>query len=368
MLESLGFDAFKIASGDLTYDGLIAAAAAHRRAARHLDRHERRSTRCATRVQRRPRGRRRRRRRAALRVGLSDAAARREPARHSDAGRRVRRAGRAVRPRPRSGVRGRGRGARRRPLRAALRARRRPGRDRPRRVEHAGRTSRPSSRRCADTRAALGDGVKALPPVGASRIGCRAGAGSTPRARSPPGTSCAPSDFVALRPGAGARAALRARSRRREAASAAWRRRGLRRGRSGRRRTGREGPRMMPLNVLITAASRRVPLVAGVPGGARHARPARAASSPPTSTPIAGRARGRPRLSACRWPPTRYVDDAARHLRGRAHPAGRADHRRRADARSARPASGSARSARSPPARPQPPPPPATTSTRPARG
>jgi hypothetical protein len=295
VLESIGFDAFKIASGDLTYDGLIAAAARTgtpvvlSTGMATLD-----EARRAVEVARGPA----RRRRAALRVSvptpLHD-----ENRRDSDARRRVRRA---------RGLSDHGRGLASAVAAVALGAdlyeRRFMLADDRDAIDLAGRarpkTLRASSGRCATPRGARRR-VKSSRPSEAESA--PEPAGSTPCARSPPGVvragTSSPSGPAPLAPP-----------------------RAIRRCDAGTRLAGGSLPRpIWPLangreaahdadERTVTAASRRVPLIQAFQA-AIDTLDFRAASLPPTSAPTrrctspASRAAGHRR---------RLHRGAARHL------------------------------------------------------
>ena len=252
---------YKIASGDLTWDPLIARVAATGKplviSTGMAD--ARRSATCARRRASRWRDRRRA---AALRLRVSGAAGQREPARHSRRSPSAcRRAGRPLRSRRRHVRAADGRRARRLALRTASGARRRRRRDRSRRLEHAGRA------RGGDSAPRDAPGRRSGP---AARCVCRRGRQrDAPAAdRCAPRAPCRPARAAAVtissrsgrRPGwpPGALGAALVgpapvRSRRTPASRSRWR--------SSSQYRDRSGGRIVSLNVLITAGSRRVPLV-----------------------------------------------------------------------------------------------------------
>ncbi len=198
LLERVGVDAYKIASGDLTWTRSSSAARA--RASRSSSRPgSPRSTRSAHALDAARRSGAGARRAAALRLGVSGAAGEREPARDRHARRGVRtcRSACPITRRTRSPCRSRSRSARRSTsgtwcstgddgaVDAAVSST--PAgfaeRDSRRRATRSARLARARRRACRPKRQAW-----------------RAGAGSTPRARSRRGTSIAAADVIALRP------------------------------------------------------------------------------------------------------------------------------------------------------------------------
>ena len=259
----LDCDALKIASGDLTHHRLIARAARHRQAARHLDRA----------VDARRSGRRR---------DLRPRGAARAASRSCTACRRIRcrtisRTSRAIRtladassacrsgspitpPTPRGVAAAVALGAclYERHVKASEtdRGDRRGG------LVVAGGARRGWSRRPRDDAARDWARGCATPQAAERPTGRAAAARSTPRATSRAGAVIAEADIIALRPGAACRPSrwrelIGVRTTRALARLRSVPGRGSRRRRRGRRRPHREA-RLMRLNVLITAASRRV--------------------------------------------------------------------------------------------------------------
>ena len=335
LLERVGVDAYKIASGDLDLGSADRPRRRDRQAARHVDRHGD-ARRSASRGGRRPRGRRRASRAAALRVGLSGAARQREPAArfarwpthcgvpvglsdHGDG--RLRAAD--------------GRGARRVALRAASRAGRR-------------RSTR-STARC-----------RARPASWPPRS-CRAGApgprsATAARSVSPPRPSTSSASRRSLcaararcRPARSSRRGSRSRCARRPASAgrqpavrssaAGWLRAVAAGSRSRHARPGRhrcpsaastpDRSATVSLNVLITAGIAPRAARPGVSArvardrrrrGHRHRRQPAVADGLRRRSVVPGAALDRPG----------YIDADRRHLPRRAHRADRADDRRRA--------------------------------------
>ena len=204
MLERVGVDAYKIASGDLTWDQLIARVRGDRQAARHLDRHgdARRSAARASAVARRP---------ARTEIALLHCVSRLSGARAAartccairDARRALRRAGRPVRSRRRHVRAADGRRARRLALRAAPRARRRR-----RRRSIAPSRARPASWRPRFGAAGApgrrsGRGRKVCLAAEAVERRAPAGGRCAPRAPCRPARARAAAISIALRPATG---------------------------------------------------------------------------------------------------------------------------------------------------------------------
>ncbi len=200
LLERVGVDAYKIASGDITWEALIARAARTGKplvistGMATLDEAERAVHWATSAGSGGDRA-------AALRVGVSGPVRQREPARHRHAGRGLRRGRRAVRSRRRRLCRAPGGHPRRRHLRAPSGARRRRRQHRRGRVEHARRTGRhraghrPRRRRPGQRREAVPAGRTCQPHR--SRRALHA------RRWLPAGHVVAADDVIALRPGGG---------------------------------------------------------------------------------------------------------------------------------------------------------------------
>ena len=254
-LTEIGFDAYKIASGDVTYLGLIGKVASTGRpvviSSGMSDLAD-----IGAALRSRARSRRPRTRGPALRLRVSGAIRVRKPARYLDAGRRVPPACWSVRSRRRPRVGRRRRHARRMHLRTPSRAGRRHRRHRCRRLEHADAELAEIIRAMEQARRALGSGVKVCQAaeavnVTASRRGLYA------RRAMRAGEQVSHDDVIVLRPGdprvapsriaraRWAQADTRCDGRRTRSILGIW--------------TEAEG--VSGMNILITAASRRVPLV-----------------------------------------------------------------------------------------------------------
>ena len=311
LLERVGVDAFKIASGDLTWDQLIDARRATRPAARHLDRHgvargDRRTRVACARLGGAagiallhcvsaypvPRGSENLRAIATLAdafrvpVGLSD---------HGDdafaaADRRR---------------------ARRLALRAAPRARRRRrGRSTPRCRARPRQLAALVAAAAARGAAALGHGREGLPAGRSAEPDGRAGARSARRGASRAGAMVHRRRRRRAPAGDGLAPGRDRRTGRRRASTARRRRRRAVSRRRPRRPPAKRGVTVKSLNVLITAASRRVPLVQafrralsqhGRRLGRRHRR----------QPAVAGRPRRPIARIACRWRPTRATSTSS---------------------------------------------------------